>query len=72
MKVKVVSDATAERADFMVCMPWNTPSPFADNLKGVCCECGADVMYRWYAPRKPRRICLQCVTDGLLKVETNK
>jgi hypothetical protein len=61
MVVTVVSDKAAEKADFVVCMPWGTPSPFDDNLKGTCCECGITVMYRWHAPRKPKKICLECV-----------
>jgi hypothetical protein len=58
--INVVSDAEAEKCDFLVCMPWDTPSLFKDNLKGVCSGCGIDVQYRWHAPRKPKRICMSC------------
>jgi hypothetical protein len=64
LEVTVVSDADAEKVDYVVCMPWG-PSPFDDNLKGTCCKCGAAVMYRWHAPRKPKRICINCL-DGAL------
>ena len=66
-KVKVVSDAEAEEVDFVVCMPADTPSPFTDNLTGFCCECGIKVIYRWHAPRKPKRICMECMTKRLEK-----
>lgn len=66
-KIKVVSDEEAEEADFMVCMPADTPTPFTDNLHGFCCECGIKVMYRWHAPRKPKRICFRCMTKRLEK-----
>jgi hypothetical protein len=59
--IPVVSDAEAEDCDYLVCMPWSALSPFDDNLKGSCCKCGIDVMYRWHAPRKPQRICIYCM-----------
>jgi hypothetical protein len=58
--INVVSDDEAEKCDFVVCMPADTPSPFGDNLTGFCCMCGIKVMYRWHAPRRPKRICLDC------------
>jgi hypothetical protein len=57
--VEIVSEEEAEDADYLVCMP-NAPSPFDDNLIGVCCKCGITVMYRWHAPKKPPKICLDC------------
>jgi hypothetical protein len=61
-KVKVVSDDEAEQCDYLVCArAAGHVSPFTDNFYGVCCECGESVIYRWHAPRKPKRICLQCV-----------
>ena len=63
--INVVSDEEANACDYLVCMPWGTPSPFDDNLKGICSHCGVTVMYRWHAPRKPKRICLEC----MLKLE---
>ena len=65
--INVVSDQKAEACDYLVCMPWG-PSPFTDNLKGICSHCGIDVMYRWHAPRKPKRICMQC----MIKRETSE
>jgi len=60
--IDVVSDEEAEKANFMVCIlaPEGEPLKFADNFTGFCCRCGAKVQYRWYAPRKPKRICLGC------------
>lgn len=61
--VSVVSDEEAEECDFVVCAP-DGPSPFTDNFKGYCCACGRPIMYRWHAPRKPKKICLKCAADG--------
>jgi hypothetical protein len=58
--ITVVSDAEAETSDYLVCLP-DGPSPFIDNFKGVCCHCGRAIMYRWHAPRKPKRICIDCM-----------
>jgi len=60
MKIPIVSDEEAETADYVVCVPADTPSPFDDNLTGFCCECGIKVIYRWHAPRKPKRLCMDC------------
>ena len=59
-KIRVISDEEAEKSDYLVCAPLGTPSPFDDNMKGTCCKCGIMVMYRWHAPRKPKRICVEC------------
>ena len=58
--VTIVSDEEAEKVDFVVCMPFG-PSRFDDNLTDFCCECGVKVMYRWHAPRKPKKLCLDCM-----------
>lgn len=58
--IKVCSDAEAEQMQYLVCMPAG-PSEFEDNLTGFCCKCGTKVMYRWHAPRKPPRICINCI-----------
>jgi hypothetical protein len=63
--VTIVPDEEAENCEYLVCMPWG-PSPFTDNFKGVCSRCGVAVMYRWHAPRKPKRICMEC----LVKLES--
>jgi hypothetical protein len=58
--IPVVSDDEAETCDYLVCAPWG-PSPFPDNFKGVCAHCGIEIMYRWHSPRKPKRICIDCM-----------
>jgi hypothetical protein len=59
--VTVVSDEEAETVDYVVCVPAGTPSPFSDNLTAFCCRCGVKVIHRWHAPRKPKKICLECM-----------
>jgi hypothetical protein len=58
--ITVVDDEEAEQVDFVVCMPVG-PSPFDDNLTGFCSQCGVKIMYRWHAPTKPKKICLECM-----------
>lgn len=70
-KIKIVSDKEAEKADYVVCMPADSPTTFTDNLTGYCCKCGVKVMYRWHAPLKPKRICVNCVfkvTEPILAI----
>jgi hypothetical protein len=61
--VTVVGDAEAETVDYLICAPADTPTPFADvgiTDVGNCCRCGMCVQYRWHAPRKPKRLCIEC------------
>ena len=69
--INVVSDEEAEKSDFVVCMP-KGPSPFKDNFTGNCCQCGIEVMYRWHAPRRPKKICLDCAVKQIAKVDDVK
>jgi len=65
--VTIISDDEAAKADFLICMPLGH-SPFDDNLVGECCKCGIKVMYRWHAPREPKKLCLDC----MYKLESKK
>lgn len=69
--VEVISNKEAEEVDFVVCMPLG-PTQFTDNLTGLCCKCGIKVMYRWHAPRKPPKICLECMNKNAGKLITTK
>ena len=59
--IPVVSDKEAEEVDYLVCVAANKLSPFPDNLTGFCFKCGVKIQFRWHAPRKPRRICIDCM-----------
>lgn len=61
MSIQIVSDEDAEKCDFLVCAPADLPTPFSDNLTAFCCKCGVKVQHRWHAPRKPKRICMDCM-----------
>lgn len=71
LNIQVISDEKAEQCDYLVCTPLG-PSSFDDNLKGICCKCGIAVMYRWHAPRKPKRICMECAIAGMPDVARKK
>jgi hypothetical protein len=58
--IKVVSDEEAEQAEFMVCMPLGTETPFYDNLTATCSDCRKLIIHRPTAPKKPPKICLDC------------
>jgi len=64
-KITTISDEEAEKCDFLVCVLETDHSPFTDNLVGICCKCGRRVKYRWHAPRKPKRICVGCITKKI-------
>ena len=59
--VTVASEEECERADYLVCVPWEGPRYFIDDQKGACCRCFRAVRFRPYAPKKPPKICLECM-----------
>ena len=63
MTIKVVEGEEAEQVDFVVCMREGSPSPFTDNLTGVCAHCGHGIFFRPYMPKKPTKICVVCAID---------
>lgn len=66
--ITVVSDEEAEEVDAVVCLRAGSPSPFTDNETGVCSQCGHAIFFRPYMPKKPRKICVQCL-DRLERAE---
>jgi hypothetical protein len=61
--VEVVSAEQAEEADLVVCMRLGSPSPFTDNELGVCHDCQHPIIFRPYVPKKPIKVCLECMGD---------
>jgi hypothetical protein len=62
LRLEVCSDAEAEAAAFVVCVRLaDDPGGFTDNQLALCCACGEPVVFRPYMPKRPPRICLQCV-----------
>lgn len=64
-KIEIVSQETAEAADYLVCQLVGLPTPFTDNETGKCTHCGRDVVFRPTAPTKPKRICVGCWVDAI-------
>lgn len=58
----IVSDEEAEEADAVVCAPL-ADSPFEDNVHTECAECGCQIMHRPHAPKKPKKICMECAIE---------
>jgi len=69
LKVKVVSDEQCEQSDYVACVKWSTPGHFDDDLQGTCCRCGVSVRFRPHAPKKPPRICLQCLLKEVEEID---
>lgn len=65
LKIGLDDEDTAERADYLVCMKATFKSPFTDNAKGHCCICGCQVIFRQSAPKRPKRVCVDCVSRTL-------
>jgi hypothetical protein len=60
---KLVSDEEAEQCDYVVCVRVGTPSHFTDDETGVCAHCGHAIFWRPSMPKRPPKICIQCMLD---------
>jgi hypothetical protein len=59
--IRVASAEEAEQAAFVVCMPLGSPTPFYDNVTATCSDCRCLIIHRPHAPKKPPKICIDCV-----------
>lgn len=55
-----ISDAEAEKADCVACLPFGSHSPFSDNVFTTCHDCGTGIFHRPYAPKLPKKLCIRC------------
>jgi hypothetical protein len=69
--IKVVSEEEAEEADVVVCMPIGSTRYFTDDVETVCAECGTGIFHRPHAPKRPRKICVNCALT-LMEEEQRK
>jgi hypothetical protein len=60
LDIEIVPYETADRAAYVVCVPWSTPAIFHDDIRGTCVACGVTVRFRPYMPKTPPRICVEC------------
>jgi hypothetical protein len=61
--IDVVDDHEAEECAMMVCAKKGMPTPFTDNLEGECETCGQAIIFRPDAPKRPRKVCMDCVME---------
>jgi hypothetical protein len=63
--IKIVDQDEAEQSDFVVCMlkgsSMSVEAEFPDNLEGECSLCHRAIVFRPHAPKKPPKICLECM-----------
>lgn len=62
MEIERVSRAEAETAEFFVCLRWSDPPVLADNAMGLCSQCGTRVQHRPNGPKKPPKLCMECLS----------
>jgi len=48
---------------FIICLRADMPSPFPDNLRGLCSRCHAAIVYRPHIPHPSTLVCLECYPD---------
>ncbi|MGI8551149.1 MAG: hypothetical protein ACR2PL_10265 [Dehalococcoidia bacterium] len=59
--ITIVSDAEAEEAEFVVCMPDGQAEYFDDDVRSVCFFCNCRIHYRPHCPKKPPKVCINCM-----------
>lgn len=63
-------DQDPENVDYLVCARAVGAPAFAGNFIAACWVCGVAVEYRWDAPHRPKKICMQCAIKQMEKEET--
>ena len=61
----IVTPEEAEKSDVVVCCRKGTPSPFDDNVAGVCSMYGHPIFFRPTAPSRPPKACMECVIEQI-------
>jgi hypothetical protein len=56
----VVSADAAEQLTYVLCMPAEGPMFFSDDVLTTCCFCGRAIRHRPHAPKRPKKLCLDC------------
>lgn len=69
LNIKVVDDATAEAADYVLCMPDGQAEYFTDDVHAQCFFCLRPIHHRPHVPKRPKKICIDCA--GRMPEEPN-
>lgn len=64
-KLEVAKPGDGEDVDVVVCRLITDPLMFPDNLVAPCSKCFRLVQFRPHAPKKPQRICDECIRPEL-------
>lgn len=53
----------------LACARWTALEPLMlpDNVVGTCAECGQAIQHRPHAPKKMRKVCMQCAAPDLAR-----
>ena len=68
LNIQVKSQEECEQVDYVVCVLW-PDHLFPDDVRSKCCACGREIGHRPHVPKKPPKICVECV---LVVAETAK
>jgi hypothetical protein len=59
--IEIDNDGNGEHADMVVCRRLTSPLLMPGNLIDLCSKCGEAIQHRPHVPKKPRKICMECV-----------
>ena len=61
--IQIVSEEEAEQVDFVVCGDAGMATPWPNNIQTTCAMCGAAIIHRPHAPKRPAKICVGCAVQ---------
>lgn len=64
-KIEVTSTEEAEDAEYVLCVRKNIKSIFDDDEFGLCSICGREIRFRPHMPKKPKKICIECLFEKI-------
>jgi hypothetical protein len=59
--VEIDEDGNGEYAEIVVCARLTQPLLLPDNLIDICSGCGEAIQHRPHVPKRPRKMCMECV-----------
>lgn len=64
-----IADDNAEEAEVLACLRLTQPLLLPDNEIDLCEQCGAAIQFRPHVPKRPKKLCMECVAPMIAKAD---
>ena len=67
-----VSSEQAEKASCVLCVCDTAPGGYLDDVHTVCADCRVGIRHRLQAPKRPPKLCWECVQKRMRSTGTGR